>query len=1715
MFKAPSHGAFVLFNRSNLTAKKRTLRDQNPDAFRQRTIIDQPLPKMKKSFLFLLFAFSVITTFSQQSDNDRALQLVSKNQKQIGLTETQLKNVRVSNSYFNTSSNTQLVYLQQAYLDLPVYNQLLVLAFKNDQLVSQAGSLLISMEKKTRGHTGTPGISADQALVTALKDRKIPFTTIPSVLSSNDKGNVLTFEALDIARENITAELMWVPTQDGAIVELAWQIYVIPTTSSDYWMVRVNAVNNSVIDVSNLTVYCNWDDPNGKQVCTDHTHSHDKQSTNISQQVLEESPSLVNNATYRVIPFPAESPIHTGGAHTLVTNPWQSAAGNATSLNWHSNGTLDFNYTRGNNVWVQEDQNGNNGTGTPGNSSTPADPLNFDYTPNYTVAPTQTTPNPNQQFSLTNLFYWNNVIHDISYLYGFDEPAGNFQASNQGRGGAGNDFVYADCQDGSGTNNANFATPADGGSGRMQMYLWSGTPQKDGSLDNGIVTHEFTHGISNRLTGGPSQAGCLQNAEQMGEGWSDYFALMYTQNWATSTLTTGFNSPRGIGTYAAGQSATGLGIRGQRYCTNFAVNNRSYGVTISSQVHTRGEIWCATLWDMTWNIINQVGSINPNIYNASAGGGNSIALRLVIEGMKLQPCSPGFIDARDAILRADQLLYNGAHQCAIWEAFRRRGMGANASQGSSGSVTDQTPDFTIGRASLQLTQSVTQVPEGQQVTYNNIVTTTACGGVTNFLLTDTLPTNVTYVSGGTYNAANRVVSFTVTQGAGTTQTYSFTVLVNNGSYYPTVTLFEDNVNTATINPATWTATGTVARGFWSVSTARSFSPDKSYFSNNTDTTSDQRLTLTTAIPMGSTPPNLTFRHWYNTESTYDGGVLEASTDGGTTWTDMQPNILSGGYIATMDGTTLLNGRQAWSGSSGNAFIKTKVNLTPYANQNLKIRFRFTTDVGTNLEGWYVDDIAIKNQALVEIQSNLFTGSGIRVGTSDTFTIILPFNSCTAASISSQPANVNACLNSAATFTASTAGTANTNQWQMSTDGGTTWTNISGATNTSYTISNVTASMNNNKYRVIVSNACPSSVTSEAATLTVSNPAAITTQPTNQTTCALVTTLFSVSATGSGLTYQWQVSTDGGTTFTNITGATASVYPISGPSATLNNNQYHVVITGCNGSIISNNVTLTVNSPAAVTTEPSNTSACAGNSASFSVTASGSNLTYQWQVSTDGGSTWNNIPGETNASLAISNVSASMNNNLYRVIINSSVCGSAQTSTGASLTVSNNAVISAAPQNASVCSGANTTLTVSATGSGLTYQWQISTDGGASFSNISGATAASYTISNADASLNGNRYRVLVSSSCSATAVVSDPAIVTVLAGATVNTQPSNLTVCSGTTANFSASASGTSLSYQWQVSTDGGTTFTNISGETASTYTINNTSTSLNNNRYRLVITSNPCGSVTTNAATLLVVNPASITTQPASLSLCENGNATLSVTTSGTNLSYQWQISTNGGTTFSNINGANTSTLALTASSTMNNNRYRVVVTESTCGAVTSSVATLVVNPLPVVTLTASPTNVITIGQTITLTASSSSGNIFNWYLNGSALSGSSGNTISVNNTGLGNYTVSVTDVNGCTGNSANINVRDSIISYTFIYPNPNKGSFYVRFEGVPYNGSPRLLTMFDEKGARVYQKAYTVTNSYQPMLVEVPQFSKGMYTVVLTNSSGETLATGKVLLQ
>jgi hypothetical protein len=214
------------------------------------------------------------------------------------------------------------------------------------------------------------------------------------------------------------------------------------------------------------------------------------------------------------------------------------------------------------------------------------------------------------------------------------------------------------------------------------LYLYA-----DGDFDNGIIVHEYGHGISNRLIGGPVNASCMTNAEQMGEGWSDWFALMLQ----IKPGDTGAES-RGIGTYAINEPITGGGIREFPYSTDFGINPHTLADSNDTESHNRGETWTAVLWDLTWAYIDKYG-FDPDIYSGT--GGNNKVMQLVIDALKLQACNTAsFISARDNLFAADQATTGGQDYCLIGAVFQKRGMGLNASSGSAASAVDQVEDFT-------------------------------------------------------------------------------------------------------------------------------------------------------------------------------------------------------------------------------------------------------------------------------------------------------------------------------------------------------------------------------------------------------------------------------------------------------------------------------------------------------------------------------------------------------------------------------------------------------------------------------------------------------------------------------------------------------------------------------------------------------------------------------------------------------------------------------------------------------------------------------------------------------------------------------------------------------------------------------------------------------------------------------------------------------------
>lgn len=236
------------------------------------------------------------------------------------------------------------------------------------------------------------------------------------------------------------------------------------------------------------------------------------------------------------------------------------------------------------------------------------------------------------------------------------------------------------------------------------LYLYA-----DGDFDNGIIAHEYGHGISNRLTGGRKNTSCLTTPEQMGEGWSDWIALMMQIKSGDVGETA-----KGIATYAVNEKTTGGGIRNFPYSTNMTINPLTFADTNGKtymytdpdtsvetevvSVHDVGEVWAAALWDLTWAYIGKYG-FSSNIYSGT--GGNNKVMRLVLDAMKLQRCNPSFIEARNAIISADQETTGGQDYCLIWKVFARRGLGINASSGKNSgdrtniaAINDQVEDFT-------------------------------------------------------------------------------------------------------------------------------------------------------------------------------------------------------------------------------------------------------------------------------------------------------------------------------------------------------------------------------------------------------------------------------------------------------------------------------------------------------------------------------------------------------------------------------------------------------------------------------------------------------------------------------------------------------------------------------------------------------------------------------------------------------------------------------------------------------------------------------------------------------------------------------------------------------------------------------------------------------------------------------------------------------------
>lgn len=635
-------------------------------------------------------------------------------------------------------------------------------------------------------------------------------------------------------------------------------------------------------------------------------------------------------------------------------------------------------------------------------------------------------------------------------------------------------------------------------------------------------------------------------------------------------------------------------------------------------------------------------------------------------------------------------------------------------------------------------------------------------------------------------------------------------------------------------------------------------------------------------------------------------------------------------------------------------------------------------------------------------------------------------------VTSNPTNKTICPNGSTTFNCTATGTLAAYQWQVNTGSG--FSNItnggvySGATTQTLSLASAPNTMNGYQYRCVVSGACPS-INSTTATLNFNTVPAVTLNPSPVEICAGANTSFSCSGTGTGLAYQWQEYN--GTVWSNITNggiysnATTATLSLTGVPGSHHNYLYRCILSGtCNPSVISNPAQLKIGAPAAITSNPAPLTACSGTSSSMSIAATGFMLTYQWQVSTNGGGLWTNVSngalysGVTTNTITFVNTSLALNGYMYRCLATS--CGLSATSSAAILSVATSPTITLQPTAKTICANGNTSFSTAATSSSaITYSWQINYGGpwhnltnNSTFSGVNGTTL---TVTNAPANLNGALIRCELFTGC-VPATTTNTVLLTVDVQPTILNNPASVTKCEGLNASFVTNATGSNLTYQWEVSANNGSSWSNVSnssiyaGATTRKLDLTAPPASLSGNLYRCVV-SGSCPTPKTSAAATLTVNSnASLTSQTTgTTTICSGDNASFSVSANGTNLTYQWYryngssyvVLNNGGV----YSGATSSTLninGITSTGNGSTNSFYCRIS-SACAGASSAPVYLIVNAKPVITSHPSNVTVCDSSNNIAFSSSATGTNkAYQWQVNtGSSWVNLSNNSTYNNTTG------------------------------------------------------------------------------------------------------------------
>lgn len=1035
-----------------------------------------------------------------------------------------------------------------------------------------------------RVNAEVPRISKRKALSLSAKYHNIVDKKSSTVLrKANQRDEHTVFDKGSYA-SSPEVRLVYLKDETANQLTLTWLTQLHTSDMQHYYVDYIDAQSGEVLRSEDKVLHCEfgnglvYDASPEEQKLIDQQHEamhlesakkwktssdqaeHDH--SNCSHSIAASTASVsAPTHKYLVLDLPADAPNDSSADNdqSIVTTAGDPVA---SPFGWTSlDGTIQLPYTHGNNVFAFYDPSPGPLGGIP-NPATAAQATSNNVTGNQsflyhwdlTQDPEYTSTSTNNQFpnrnaAIVNLFYHNNLIHDVFYNFGFDEAGRNFQFDNFGKGGEGNDNVLAQAQDGGGTNNANMLTLQDGVNPQMQMYLWTaaaadelvqltsvtgdahvssgdeflavqgaiysaatpynlnenpvlnkpfvlvndgcgdskgcglgggvgsvpcnsvadaivlidrgdcsfvekvdgaqkggaagviimnnnssspdevaamgGTdptgntitipsvmvsfntglllkesladgatiigslkqdelpaPRRDGDFDNGIIAHEYGHGISSRTSPQGLTGGTLSGSEQGGEGWSDYYALYLTTTTddlqpSSDDHPFGILPNKGIGTYVVYTDSDGPGIRPRRYSVDMGINeytfagttNGGIGIGNSAEItvpHGVGFLWCTMLWEMTQNLVDQYGFNNDVTYNPASddiqaiidnNAGNNLALKLIQEGISLQKPSPSFIDMRDAILLADELHYDGAHSCLIWAAFAKRGLGIDAINPTN-TIGDERDGYATPCNTNQAFHDViidapSVLENESNITYDIEVINHSDVSSFNIKATDIIPEHftLTSVAGANFETEGRKITYTIDE-IPANSSVNLTV-----SGYVLTDITSDIVETYSFESGSegWLAVTGGINSF-SRKTDGLAQDGIAYFHvvNNGLTGANTSLESPT-LPVSNVQRQIRFHHKYDTDAGYDGGYLEYSVDG-IEWLPLA--VQQNGYNATLNGLfNLIYTGPAFSGSISE-YIESAALIPMDA---VKVRFVFSEDSGLGGgDGWSIDNIRIVN-----------------------------------------------------------------------------------------------------------------------------------------------------------------------------------------------------------------------------------------------------------------------------------------------------------------------------------------------------------------------------------------------------------------------------------------------------------------------------------------------------------------------------------------------------------------------------------------------------------------------------------------------------------------------------------------------------------------------------------------------------------------------------------